>query len=449
MIQKRKSSLNDLHRYFESCFVLGKRDPILENHETRILALLLWAIAGKSVCIRGESGSAKTKILNAVTALIYGDEGLAGRNPSVLWLNSSSAKGHLTEDSAHIITQSKRCVIPELQNILTSQNLEAMIKLWMEDRPYIYSKNEMGRRTVRIILDPKPILTNLADGNESLPQLPVEMRRRVISLPTFSSKELNEKVHHLKAVSRMLPDDKLVKLSRIETSGLKNQIKEAMEINKRVINPGADVIRTTIPAIYTMSNTFIDYYFDVIEAVTKFHHRERAQDLDYIYSTPADNFIGFLLAGSIFRDMSIGINPIGKEIIDFVPKAEVWGDLVTESESDAVHIDEITDHLSTKGINRTKKMIEYTMERLVDTNFVRRLNKTNKYYRTQDFDFSRSVDWKGLVDACITNMESNSPHIAEEYKKDDLHMYTDPFTGEHKNIPMTLQVYGGHIDEGV
>ena len=31
----------------------------------------------------------------------------------------------------------------------------------------------------------------------------------------------------------------------------------------------------------------------------------------------------------------------------------------------------------------------------------------------------------------------------------DLHMYTDPFTGEHKNIPMTLQVYGGHIDEGV
>ena len=43
-------------------------------------------------------------------------------------------------------------------------------------------------------------------------------------------------------------------------------------------------------------------------------------------------------------------------------------------------------------------------------------------------------------------METNSEHIAEEYKKDDLHMYTDPFTGEHKNIPMTLQVYGGHID---
>ena len=222
-----------------------------------------------------------------------------------------------------------------------------------------------------------------------------------------------------------------------------------MALEKRVINPGADVIRTTIPATYTMSNTFIDYYFDVIEAATKFHHRERVQDLDYIYSTPADNFIAFQLAGSIFRDMSIGINPIGKDIIEFVPKAEVWGDLVTESDSDAVHIDEITDYLSNKGINRTKKMIQFTMARLVDANFVRKIPKADKYYRTQDFDFSRSVDWKGLVDACITNMEINSEHIAEEYKKDDLHMYTDPFTGEHKNIPMTLQVYGGHIDEGL
>ena len=96
----RKTTLADLDRYFEGCHVLGKRDPILENHETRMLTTLLWGIMGKSVCIRGESGSAKTKILNAVTALIYGDTGLTGTNPDVLWLNSSSAKGPLTPDNA-------------------------------------------------------------------------------------------------------------------------------------------------------------------------------------------------------------------------------------------------------------------------------------------------------------------------------------------------------------
>ena len=143
--------------------MLGKRDPIIDNYETRLLTVLLWGLMGKSVCLRGESGSAKTKILNAVTSLIYGDAGLDGSSSDVLWLNSSSAKGQLTPENAAWMANTYRCVIPELQNILTSQNLEAMLKLWMEDRPYIYSRNELGRQTIKITLPPKPVLTNLAD----------------------------------------------------------------------------------------------------------------------------------------------------------------------------------------------------------------------------------------------------------------------------------------------
>ena len=441
----RKTTLSDLDRYFEGCHVLGKRDPILENHETRLLTTLLWGIMGKSVCIRGESGSAKTKILNAVTALIYGDTGLNGTNPDVLWLNSSSAKGPLTPDNAERMSKSFRCVIPELQNILTSQNLEAMLKLWMEERPYIYSRNELGRKTVRIILDPRPVLTNLADGNEQIQDLPVEMRRRVISLPTHSSKELNTRVHHQKALNRMLPDEKLVHLSRMEISNLRNRILKSASLAQRVINPGADVIRTTIPANYTASNTFIEYYFDVIEAVTRFNYTDRVMTDKYLFSTPEDNYIAFLLAGDIFRDMSIGITPIGKYIIDFVPKAEVWGDLVSEKESDAVHIDEIVDYLSEIGISRTKKLLKETMSKLVDTNFVRQLPKGEKYYRTQDFDFSQSVDWKDLIVTCIQHMETDFPEHAEEYQKNDLHLCTHPLTGKVENLPMTIQVYGGAI----
>ena len=441
----RKTTLADLDRYFEGCHVLGKRDPILENHETRMLTTLLWGIMGKSVCIRGESGRAKTKILNAVTALIYGDTGLTGTNPDVLWLNSSSAKGPLTPDNAERMSKSFRCVIPELQNILTSQNLEAMLKLWMEERPYIYSRNELGRKTVRIILDPKPVLTNLADGNEQIADLPVEMRRRVISLPTHSSKELNDRVHHLKAMNRMLPDEKLVHLTRMEISNLRNRVLKSASISQRVINPGADVIRSTIPTNYTASNTFIEYYFDVVDAVTRFNYPDRVMTDKYIFATPEDNYIAFLLAGDIFRDMSIGITPIGKYIIDFVPKAEVWGDLVSEKESDAVHLDEIVDYLSEIGISRTKKLLKETMVKLVDTNFVRQLPKADKYYRTQDFDFSQSVDWKDLIVTCIKQMEEEFPESAKEYQKDELHLYTHPFTGKVENLPMTIQVYGGAV----
>ena len=170
----------------------------------------------------------------------------------------------------------------------------------MDGRPHIYTRSEMGRQQIRLILDPKPILTNLADGNEQLPELPVEMKRRVISLPTFSNRELNEEVHHLKAINRMLPDEKLIKLTRTEVSGLRNACRKAMQIKQRVINPGADIIRKAIPTNYTMSNTFIEYFFDVVEAVTKFNHTERIMNNKYLYATPEDNFVSFLIASSVF-----------------------------------------------------------------------------------------------------------------------------------------------------
>lgn len=438
-------TLADLDRYFEGCNVLGKRDPIIENHETRVLTVLLWGLMGKSVCLRGESGSAKTKILNAVASLIYGDTGLNGTNPDLLWLNSSSAKGQLTPENASWMAKSYRCAIPELQNILTSQNLEAMLKLWMEERPYIYSRNELGRKTIKITLPPKPVLTNLADGNEQMSDLPVEMRRRIISLPTYSSKDLNDRVHHQKAMNRILPDEQLTHLTRMELSNLRNRILEAAGIEKRVINPGADIIRSVIPTNYTASNTFIEYFFDVIEAITRFYHQDRISNDKYLIANPEDNYLAFLLAGEIFRDMSIGITPIGKYIIDFVPRAEVWGDLVSEKESDAVHVDEILDYLSDIGIIRTKKLINETLQKLVDTNFIRKIAKADKYYKTHDFDFSRSVDWKKLIQTCVENVETNYPDIASTYKSQDLHLYKHPFTGKEDAMPTTIQVYGGTV----
>jgi|TARA_Y100000310_G_scaffold270451_1_gene284282 hypothetical protein len=441
------TNLHELHKYFESCWVLGKRDSIIENNETRILSALLWGISGVSVCIRGESGSAKTKILNATSTLFFGDAGLNGRSPDMLLLNSSSAKGQLTPDNAAYIGQTSRCVIPELQNILTSPHLEAMIKLWMEGRPYIYSRSEFGKRMIRLILEPKPILTNLADGNEFLPELPVEMQRRVVSLPTFSSRVLNERVHHMKAKSRFLPEHELNQLTRREVTQLRENCRNAMKIKTRVINPGADVVRKTIPTRYTMSNTFIGYYFDVVEAITKFHHKNRLTDGKYIFSTPEDNYLAFVLAGNIFRDMSIGIQPLGKQIIEFVPKAEVWGDLVGETETDSVHIDEIIDFLSDEGLSRAKKLVKIVLGRLVDTNFLRKIPRKDRYYRTKDVSFEQSVDWKELVTGCVQNVNKHYPHLADEYSKMSLHRYTDPYTGKRKDIPMIVKVYGGKTND--
>ena len=430
----RNANLSDLNRYFDDCIVLGKRDPVIHNVETRMLTVLLWGINGNSICIRGESGSAKTKILNAATALLFGDAGLGGHNHELLLLNSSSAKGQLTDDSAQRIANAKRCIIPELQNIMTSQNLEAMIKLWMEQRPYVYTKNELGRKQVRIILDPLPILTNLADGNEQMPDLPTEMHRRTISLPTVATAELNEQVHMMKARARMLPDGELTSLTRRELGALRKQCQIAMQNKSRIINPGAEYIRRVIPTRYTMSNTFIDYFLDVVEAITKFYTPERITHGKYIFATPEDNYLGFKIAGNTFRDMAIGIASLGREIIDFVPKVEAWGDLATDVEADAASLDDIIDHLNELGMIRHKKTVKSIIERLVNTNFIRQIERKEKYYRTQEMDFQVQVDPDDLVDACKENIAINFPDVSEEYNALDLKEYTCYETGEVKKL---------------
>ena len=95
----KKVSLYDLNRFFDDCVVLGKRDPIIDNHETRMLTVLLWGINGNSVCVRGESGSAKTKILNAATTLMFGSSGLSGQNHEVLLMNSSHESARSSDKS--------------------------------------------------------------------------------------------------------------------------------------------------------------------------------------------------------------------------------------------------------------------------------------------------------------------------------------------------------------
>ena len=52
------------------------------------------------------------------------------------------------------------------------------------------------------------------------------------------------------------------------------------------------------------------------------------------------------------------MKPIGKYIIDFVPKAEVWGDLVSDKDTDSVHVDEIMDFLASEGLARPKKLVQ-------------------------------------------------------------------------------------------
>ena len=90
--------------------------------------------------------------------------------------------------------------------------------------------------------------------------------------------------------------------------------------------------------------------------------------------------------------------------------------------------------------------MKIVLGRLVDTNFLRKIPRRERYYRTKDISFEQRVDWKELVTGCVQNVKEHYPHLQSEYSKMSLHRYTDPFTGKRKDIPMVVKVYGGNTD---
>ena len=434
-------TLHDLNQFFEGCHVLGKLDPIIGNSKVRVLSVLLWGLKGLSVVIRGESGSGKTKIGNAVCSLIYGDEGLNAANPDLYLIYEQSDKAGLDKDTEAIIRRAKRCYIPEIQNV---KNIEARIKLWTEDRPEIYNRSIRGQRTETFTLKPLPIITSLAEGNEEMPELSTEMQRRIISLPTQSGAKVNEMVHKQKAEIRRKTNDELIVLPMDRQQRLRLHLLSCIDAGerKRVLNPCSTVVREAIPHRYTRSNTFIGYFLDCIEAIALFNQANRVQTDEYIFATPADNVVAVHLAGGIIRDLAIGIPPLGKEVLEFLPMhRHAYGDLEAEDVREAtVHIDEVVDYLDTAGLPRPKKIVDILMKKLVGSGFAR-VNKDGRYYRTQELGNDYKLNHSKLIAEAGDYMRDKWPDLFDEYVSHlDFQSYVDHLSGERTGMNLGIDV---------
>lgn len=427
-------TLYHLHRYFDGCWVKGKLDPVLGNEESRIAILLNWAVCQNGTIVRGESGSAKTKIMNAIVALLFGSEALDNKAADVFVVGSGSDKAQLNPVTAREIDRAKLCYIPEYQN---AKVYEWIFKLWLENRSAPYSRSiDGGRGVENFDLQPLPILTSLAEGNEDMPELSNEMKRRLVSFWTRSDEDLNKSVHKKKAYMRRAPDEDLVTLDDDDTYSLQMGILYAMDDTHRVINPGSDVGHSVVPPKYAASNTFVDYWFDLIEGVTKFYKDERLATHRYLFATPGDNYVAATLVSDVIRDLSLGIPPLGKELLstDFLPKIEVFGAIRSDTREQTRHIGEIVNYFDEQGIPRSKQVIKNMLDRLVGGGFLN-TEDDKHYYRTRDLlDNNDEVDWALLIDDSIAHMKEKFPDQAKAYT-DIAYTYIDPFDGLVKDIP--------------
>jgi len=431
-------NLFTLHQFFESCRILGKPDPIIRNHEIRMLTALYWGIGGGSVILRGEAGSAKTRILNAAVASIYGDAGLDETDPDVITITASSSKAQLTETKERAIHNATRCVIPELQAIATDQNLVEMLKRWTEGRSYTYERYVSNQETTCYTLNPLPIITCLAEENEHLKDIGAELNRRVLSLYTRSDKDVNDAVHEGKAQRRFKSEDELNLMVNGDLKALHYYMREAARDDRRVINPGASVLRLIISNKFTSSNSFIDYLLDIPECIAKFYADERVTTEKSILATPGDNIVAEMLAGEAIQDLSIGLHSIGREVLAVIPTRKGFGgDLIAQGGNmQEVSVSQITDRLDAEyGITYPRPTVKGIVERLVVTNFVKKNVDTGRYYRTTEPEDSQKLDIPKLIEECKANTVKRFPKLHKRYVGSEWFLkYKHPFTGEIKEL---------------
>ena len=434
-------TLADLHNWYEFATIQGRPDGIVGNYNIRLLTAIAWGLEGCSVNIRGESGAGKTRILNATEVIFFGDDSLNDKNPDVFTLTASSDKGQLTESKANRISSAYRAVIPELQAAYTSRDIKEMMKRWMEDRAYQYDRYSNESETKRLSLPPLPILTNLAEENDELKDLGAELNRRMFSLWVKSTANINDRVQHAKAQREFMSSSELKPLSQAQVSQLREHLLGAVKDDRRVINPGADALRVINPSKFTMSNSFIDFLFATTRGITKFYAYERLATEKILLAAPADNVIAEILGGDAIRDLSIGLQSIGREILAVIPLQGRRGDLFMSDNresapKDSISIGGITDALDKNfGITYPKKNVEILVNRLVSTNFVKYQPDAGLYFRTTDPEEEQVMDVNQLKTESLLNVEKRFPELYKGYSEMRwLDYYLCPFCNKEIKI---------------
>lgn len=449
--------LHDIHNYFDTLTVRGKYRPVIGNDKVRLLISLLFPLRRTSIILNGEAGSGKSTIIKGAAQLTWGTKVLDDEVPQVIIIGGTSEKGLLSEDMADRITnEATHCIIPELEFIASSDRNYDVVKVWTEGEVYPYTKAaNFGKSTDRIVLRPLPILTSLANENKRMPvkDLGEEMERRFLPLYTESNREMNVKIHNRKAEIEALPRNKINLHGEKEKELSEHMLRGSMlfygngELMPIIRNPSAPFMAKAIPKRFTVSNTFVDYWHEIVKAVTTFYSVPRENENGvlwnemsrkvygakstekYIMATPADNYLAWLLGGESIVFASLRLKDLGKVLMSVVPN--------NKDGYDAKSIDDIVDDMAQMGYERSKNQIKDLLMQLEWATYIKSDGERN-YWKTKEYsdEFQYAIDWKGCIEFTKKWVKEEYPEISSDY----IHEFCedpkckDPFTGNTINI---------------
>jgi len=443
--------LSDVRKWYESKGLVGEgRLSILQT---------LLAIKKQPFGIESLAGAGKSATLDLLANHKLNGEEILLPKESVYIMGVGSKTAQMYKEAE--INKAKLIYVEELQKAGSSLEITEMLKNLAEGKEFTRDVTDMAGGSVKTqkILKGKGIMYTLAIENKH--KNDEEMKRRFIVMSTDVSQEQTKKVVTRKAQERFAKE-RLVEISEEEIDSLRRHIKGCLELdNIKFQNPYAEALSEYMPTPDQKVRSFVGHYFNVVDAVSLYHYKDRLMTSRKdgktdLFVTIQDVYVANLLYNDYFTMDIHSIPPLGKEILLAFNKIDYENTLASKeakkvidlssfsNEEDTVEhrwatVTDIHDYLK-KEMNIVLKhgVTRDVCNQLYEAGFLSRNSKPgamNEYCLADSVESLNSkIDWSSVLEAGKKLMKEHKPQHYEEWMKTQELQIINPLTDKQVNI---------------
>lgn len=391
-----------------------RHNGLVGEEKTAILQTL-GAIHGLCFGIESLSGSGKTYTLNIILDLLPKEY--------VYIIPQASDKAIMYDTEK--VNQAKIIVVTELQKSANNKTVIEVLKDLGEGRTAERKVTKADRSGVeeQKIEAGKSIIYTLALENWFKKDR--ELERRYFQLYTDISEGQTRRILSSAAQKEYLTEEDLRIMSDGEILALKEHIRGCLILSpSRYINPFADSIIQNMPT-NIKARSFINHYFNLIQASAKFHHRERLKEGGNIFVSLEDVYLISELYNEQFLKSTLRIPLAGEELLTLFDEERF-------TSSADVH-----KRLKHKKSPLTFPVVNDMLEELAEAGYLEKEDydsRGDNYRKISDIKIiENKIDWQSVWESGLEIIMKNYPERAgawiEAQAKDGRVSALDPLKG--------------------
>jgi len=395
-----------------------KSEPVPNENITLSTLLSYYKKSG----LVGEENIAILQTLGAINKLCFGIESLSGSGKSYttdllidLLPESSVYKMELSSNTAEMyqaqtINKAQIIYIPELQKAMKSSPIVVeILKNVTEGKDASRQVRDVSTKSNKkyTIKGDKGVLFTLAIENEF--KYDAEFARRVFILHTDISADQTDNILKYKASRRhanhSYQQKDLVQL-RYQ---LQKHIEDCLSYSDiDYENPFAEYISEFIPRTIR-ARSYDDYFFDLIEASSKFYHNNRIKDDGILFVNLEDIYTIHQLYWKQFVKTLLKIPLLGELALA----------IFNSHSHESLTAEDIYIQLRKQNSSINYTVVNDTLERLVDAGLLEKDDyKVRKpiYLKVQEIpNFEKQIDWQKCFEQGLHFMEENYKDLTHKW----------------------------------